>query len=290
MTNRLPVTKTYKLAIGGKFPRSESGRSIAIKNAAGEVIAHTCRASRKDLRDAVEAALAAQPGWAGANAYLRGQILYRLAEMVEGKRDELANALACTGAVTDADARTEVDLCTDRLIAFAGWADKYHHLLGCHNPVTGPYYNFSVPEATGVVGIVSPDEPSLLGLISLLAPALCVGNAVVVLASEANPIPAAVFTEALATSDLPGGVVNLLTGERNELVPQFATHREINAILAAGVSSEHRRELELGAAENLKRVRVLDDATDWSDDSALESPWMLESLIEIKTIWHPASA
>jgi len=281
--SRLEVLKTYKLYIGGKFPRTESGRSIAISDADGAVVAHTCRASRKDLRNAVEAALAAQPAWAGANAYLRGQILYRMAEMLEGKRDELAEAIAATGSTSQADALTAVDDATDRLVTFAGWTDKFQQIIGCHNPVAGPYYNFSVPEATGVVGVVAPNDRPLLGLISLLGPVVCSGNAAVVLASESNPIPACVFAEALATSDLPGGVVNILTGRREELLGHFASHREINGLSASGLTSEERKTLEAGAAENLKRVRV-------SDDAPAADPWAIEPFIEIKTIWHPSSA
>ena len=290
MSERLSVLKTYKLYIGGKFPRTESGRSIKVADASGTVVAHTCRSSRKDLRNAVEAARSAQAKWAGASAYLRGQILYRMAEMLEGKRDELASAIAVTGRVKKDAALSEVDASVDRLVAFAGWADKFPQVLGCHNPVTGPYYNFSVPEPTGVVGVVCPDEPSLLGLVSLIAPVLCSGNAVVLLASEANPIPACVLGEVLATSDVPGGVVNVLTGLRDELAEQFALHREIDGVLAAGVSDEHRRVLEAGAAENMKRVRVLGSDADFDDDRTMESPWTIEPFVEIKTIWHPASA
>jgi acyl-CoA reductase-like NAD-dependent aldehyde dehydrogenase len=293
MSERLSVLKTHKLFIGGKFPRTESGRSIKITDTAGDVVAHTCRSSRKDLRNAVEAARAAQAKWAGANAYLRGQILYRMAEMLEGKRDELAGAIGATGKVERDAALAEVDASVDRLVAFAGWADKFPQILGCHNPVTGPYHNFSIPEPTGVVGVVCPDEPSLLGLVSLAAPVLCSGNAVVLLASETNPIPACVLGEVLATSDVPGGVVNILTGLRDELVEQFAAHREIDGVLAAGVSDEHRAALEAGAAENMKRVRVLgvpDQGTDFSDDSSMESPWAIEPFVETKTIWHPVSS
>jgi len=286
--NRLSVTKTYKLFIGGAFPRTESGRSIKVVDHNGNVAAHTCRGSRKELRNAVEAAVAAQSAWAGANAYLRGQILYRLAEMLEGKRAELAGAIAATGTVGREDALVEVDAATDRLVAFAGWADKFPQVLGCNNPVTGPYYNFSVPEATGIVGVIAPDEAPLLGLVSLMAPPLCAGNAVVALASEANPIPACVLAEALATSDLPAGVVNILTGTRDELVAQFASHREVGAISSAGVSADERRVLELGCAENLKRVRVLDRTELYGDD--FEGPWSIEPFVEIKTIWHPSSA
>lgn len=289
MSQRRPVLKTYKLFIGGAFPRTESGRSVTIHNAEGQVFAHTCRASRKDLRNAVEAALKVQPSWAAANAYLRGQILYRMAEMLEGKRAELIDAVRAIGDVDESDAAREVDASVDRLVSFAGWADKYAQVLGCQNPVTGPYHNFSMPEATGLVGVIAPDAPALLGLVSLIAPALCAGNAVVALASERNPIPACVLGEVCATSDLPGGAVNLLTGTRDELTDHFASHREINALLAAGVTPEQTRTLELGAAENLKRVRVLPDATDWLSDAALEGPWAIEPTLEIKTIWHPAS-
>ena len=290
MSDRLSILKTYKLFIGGKFPRSESGRTIKAADPSGTVIAHTCRASRKDLRIAVEAARSAQPKWAGASAYLRGQILYRMAEMLEGKRDEFAGSISITGSVSIEAARDEVSASVDRLVAFAGWADKFPQVLGCCNPVTGPYYNFSVPEPTGVVGVVCPDSPSLLGLVSLLGPVLCSGNTVVLLASECNPIPACVLGEVLATSDVPGGVVNILTGLRSELVEHFATHREINGIFAAGVSGEHRQELEAGAAENLKRVRVLPSGVDFVDGDGLESPWMIEPFVEVKTMWHPASA
>lgn len=294
MTDRLTILKTYKLFIGGKFPRTESGRSIKVADASGAVVAHTCRSSRKDLRNAVEAAEKAQPGWASANAYLRGQILYRMAEMLEGKRDELATAIAITGKIGKDAALAEVDASVDRLVAFAGWADKYPQILGCHNPVTGPYYNFSIPEPTGVVGVVCADDSSLLGLVSLVAPVICSGNAVVLLASETNPIPACVLGEVLATSDLPGGVVNILTGLRDELVEQFAAHRAINGVFAAGVSDAERTVLEAGAAENLKRVRVLDLGSDpaagFADDAAMESPWTIEPFVETKTIWHPVSS
>ncbi|MEO0482140.1 MAG: aldehyde dehydrogenase family protein [Planctomycetota bacterium] len=290
MSERLPVTKTYKLYINGAFPRTESGRSIKVVDGSGAVVTHTCHASRKDLRNAVEAARGAQPKWGGANAYLRGQILYRLAEMIEGKRDELASAIGVTGAVNADDAAREVEASADRLLAFAGWADKFSQVLGCHNPVTGPYYNFSVPEPTGVVGVIAPDETPLLGLVTLLAPVLCAGNAAVVLASEANPVPACVLAEALATSDLPAGVVNVLTGRRAELIEHFASHREIGAISAAGLDAETRRALELGAGENLKRVRVLGEDADLAVDAVHESAWAIEPFVEIKTIWHPVSA
>jgi acyl-CoA reductase-like NAD-dependent aldehyde dehydrogenase len=294
MPDRLEVTKTYKLFIDGKFPRSESGRTTVVtqtrgtgKNKSAAVYAHVCRASRKDLRDAVSAARKALPGWKGATAYLRAQILYRIAEMMEGKADELAAAIAVTGG-TPAMATKEVTSAIDRMVAFAGWADKYQQVLGCNNPVAGPYYNFTVPEPTGVVAVVSPDAFPLLGLISLIAPAICAGNAVVALASERNPIPAAVLAEVIATSDVPAGVLNLLTGQRDELVPIIADHRDVDAVHAAGLSDAHRATLRAGAAENVKRVCIRDEV-DYFDAAACQTPWWIEPLVEMKTMWHPSA-
>lgn len=288
MGERLGVTKTYKLLIGGKFPRSESGRVTPV---GGAPAAYVCRASRKDLRDSVEAAAKAQPGWAGATAYLRGQILYRLAEMMEGKRAELVAALAVApGGRPEEELGREVGAAVDRVTHYAGWCDKYPQVLGCANPVAGPYHNFSVPEATGVVGVVAPDEMPLLGLVSLAAPALCAGNACVVLASQASPVAACVLAEALATSDLPGGVVNILTGFREELVPHFSSHAGIDAVHAAGLSDDEARILREGAAENLKRVTVREVSGDgWLDDGVCEDPWWIEPFVEVKTIWHPSA-
>ncbi len=284
MPDRLPVSKTYKLFIAGKFPRSESGRSVKIESADGHTLAHTCRASRKDLRAAVEAARSALPKWSDAPALLRGQILYRMAEMLEGKQSELITALQALG---NEDAGTEVATSIDRLIAFAGWADKFPQVLGCANPVSGPYHNFTIPTPTGVVGIISPDDPPLLGLVSLLAPVICSGNTAILLASQANPIIAAIFAEVCATSDVPAGVVNILTGDREELTPHFASHRDINAIHAADVSPDQRTLLEEGAAENLKRITIR-EGIDWDTD-ACEDPWWVESFVEFKTLWHPSA-
>lgn len=304
MYTRLEVIKTYKLFIDGRFPRSESGRTIAVADARGRVVAHVCHASRKDLRDAVSAARKALPGWRNATAYLRGQILYRMAEMMEGKRGELAAALV-VGGEKPAAARREVEVSIDRLVAYAGWADKFAQVLGCNNAVAGPYYNFTVPEPTGVVAVVAPDAPGLLGLVSLCAPALCAGNAVVAVvgADGGQPIAAAVLAEVFATSDLPGGVLNLLTGTRDELTAVIAGHRDIDAVLAAGVSADQARVLREGAAENVKRVKVLDHKAtgnkgakvsrgevDWFDAAACESPWWIEPVVEMKTIWHPSAA
>ncbi|MBX3389006.1 MAG: aldehyde dehydrogenase family protein [Phycisphaeraceae bacterium] len=298
MSNRLDVLKTYKLYIDGKFPRTESGRTMIVESGGGggrkgSVFAHLCKASRKDLREAVEAARKAQPGWAGATAYLRGQILYRIAEMLEGKKRELVEAIEAVGtkkkSAKGIGAEEEVLASIDRLICFAGWADKYAQVLGCNNPVAGPYYNFTAPEPSGVVAVLAPDEAPLLAFVSLIAPALCAGNSVVALASEKNPVPAAVFAEACATGDVPGGVLNILTGVRSELLPIIAAHRDIDAIHAANMTVEETSTLKMGAAENIKRV-VVRTVPDWLDTSDAHSPWRIEPLIDFKTMWHPASA
>lgn len=291
MTDRLAVTKTYKLFIGGKFPRTESGRSMRLDTEGGEPIAHLCRASRKDLRMAVEAAHGTLAKWSGANAYLRGQIIYRMAEMVEGKRDEFARAIAATGRIEPDAALRETDEAIDRLISFAGWADKYAQVLGCNNPVSGPYYNFTVPQASGVVGVVCPDELPLLAMVSLIAPPLAAGCTLVVLGSGANPLPAAILGEVCATSDVPPGTINLLTGLRDELVEHFASHREIIAIHAAGTSDDQERALRIGTADNLKRVTIRTTTGDeWFDAEACTSPWWIEPFVEMKTIWHPSAS
>jgi acyl-CoA reductase-like NAD-dependent aldehyde dehydrogenase len=261
--SRLPLKKTYKLYIGGAFPRSESGRTYV---AEGQNVA---RASRKDLRDAVRAARAAFAGWAGATAYNRGQVVYRVAEMLEARRADLA--ALCSG--TD-----EVDRSIDRLVWYAGWADKLAQVLGGTNPVAGPYFNFTIPEPTGVVGILAPDEPGLEGLVSRLAPAIVGGNATVTVASEQHPLAAIEFAEVLATSDVPGGVVNILTGQRAELAPWLAGHMDVNALDVTGADGL-APELEKLAAENVKRV--VRGAADG------QSPWEIASFLELKTVWHP---
>ncbi|HEY4347907.1 MAG TPA: aldehyde dehydrogenase family protein [Gaiellaceae bacterium] len=260
---RLPVNKTYKLFIGGKFPRSESGRTY---EAQGQNVA---LASRKDARDAVTAARAAQPKWAGATAYNRGQVLYRIAEMMEARVAEFAEL--STG-------RAEVHAAIDRWVWYAGFADKLAQVLGSSNPVAGPYFNFTVPEPTGVVAVVAPEEPPLLGLVSRIAPALVGGNAVVAIASEASPLAAIELAEALATSDLPGGVVNLLTGSRAEIAPWLASHMDVNAIDLTGADGL-RTDLERAAAENVKRVVV------GTADS--QSLYEISAFLELKTVWHP---
>ncbi|MDA1260095.1 MAG: aldehyde dehydrogenase family protein [Planctomycetota bacterium] len=288
--SRIPVTKSWKLFIGGQFPRSESGRTEIVRDGRERVLGHVARASVKDLREAVAAARRAQGSWSRRTAYNRGQILYRLAEMVEGKAEEFCAALRATSSLTPKRAAAEVAAAADRLVAFAGWTDKYPQVLGSHNPVAGPYYNFTVPEACGVVGVLAPEEPALLGLVSLLAPPLCAGNAVVALGSRAHPLATVLFAEACATADVPHGVVNLLTGRRGDLVTSLAEHRDVEAIHAAGSSKAERKILESGAAENLKRVRVRDlDEADWSNARRCESPEWIEAFVEMKTIWHPSA-
>ena len=302
MAKRLEVIKTYKLYINGAFPRSESGRSIAIETARAQVIAHVSHGSRKDLRDAVEAAANAQSKWAAATAYNRGQVLYRMAEMLEGKRAEMIEALKHASKtapralnrqiVKSPNPELELDSCIDRLVCFAGWADKYSQVLGCANPVAGPYYNFTIPEPTGVVGVLSPqrEAPALLGLISLLAPPLCAGNAIVAIASDRAMIPASVFGEVCATSDVPAGVINIITAPQDELIDHVARHRNVNAISAANLTREAASALRSGIAENLKRVRIAERAMDeWFDVGPCESPWEIEPFVEMKTIWHPAA-
>ncbi len=260
---RLPVRKTYKLFIGGGFPRSESGRTY---EAEGQ---NAARASRKDARDAVRAARAAFPAWSGMTGYNRGQVLYRLAEMMETRIADLARVSA---------GRAEVESAIDRVVWYAGWADKLPQVLGSSNPVAGPYFNFSVPEPTGVVAVLAPTEPALEGLVSRILPALVGGNAVVAVACEAHPLAAIELAEALATSDLPGGTVNILTGFRDELAPWLAGHMDVNAIDLTGADGT-TAELERLAAENVKRVvRSSADA---------QSPWEIEAFLELKTVWHP---
>lgn len=277
---RVPVRKTYKLFIGGGFPRSESGRTYLMQTdpslgSGAEV--NVALASRKDVRDAVVAARAAVPGWSGATPYLRGQILYRAAEMLEGRRAELT-ALGCPVA--------EVDAAVDRWVWYAGWSDKVAQVYGNANPVAGPYFNLSAPEPTGVVGIVAPPDAPLLGLVSVIAPAIVTGNTVVVLAAEPAPLPAVTLAEVLATSDLPGGVVNLLTGRVAETAPWLASHADVNALDLTGVTDpELAASLEAAAAETLTRVtRPPDAPVDWTADPGLER---LTAFLEIKTVWHP---
>jgi acyl-CoA reductase-like NAD-dependent aldehyde dehydrogenase len=282
---RVPVRKTYKLYIGGAFPRSESGRSYEAVGGDGSLLAWAARASRKDLRDAVRSARVAFRGWAGKLASNRGQILYRVAELMEGRRAQFEDEVGRAGSP---DARREVDVAVDRWVWYAGWSDKVHHILGTVNPVAGPYFNFTIPEPTGVVGVVAPEEPPLLGLVSRLAPAVVSGNTAVVLASERSPLPAITLSEVLATSDVPAGVINVLTGHKRELVPWLAGHMDVNAIDLAGAPDEIRTEMERVAADNVKRV-VRRSGADYLDEAA-QSPYDIAATLEMKTVWHPMGA
>ncbi|MET9065531.1 aldehyde dehydrogenase family protein [Streptosporangium sandarakinum] len=281
---RLAVRKTYKLYIGGAFPRSESGRSYAVTSSKGEFLANASRASRKDARDAVAAARKAFGGWSGATPYNRGQILYRIAEMLEGRRAQFAAELADAGTKRPGDV---VDAAVDRLVWYAGWSDKIAAVAGAANPVAGPYLNISSPEPTGVVAVVAPDDP-LLGLVSVVAPVIVTGNTCVVVASERAPLPAVTLAEVLATSDLPGGVVNILTGSAKEIAPWLAGHMDVNALDLTGVSDPGLAvACEEAAAENLKRVlrpAPADRADDWAADPGTRR---LTAFLETKTVWHP---
>ncbi len=289
MTARLPITKTPKCYVGGAFIRSESGRVTALHDARGNFSANIPQCTRKDLRNAVEAAAKAGPGWARRSGYNRGQILYRLAEMIEARGPEMARAISI-GGTRDTDAAREVRASIDRIIHYAGWADKFAQVLGSVNPVASPHFNFTVPEPMGIVGVIAPDDAPLLALVSLIAPAITGGNVVVALASQSQPYPAIVLGEMLATSDLPGGVVNLLTGLRSEMIPTFATHEHIRAI--SGVANaDERKQLRLGAAESVKRVRLQksEEQIDWFAGHA-QGVHEIRELIEFKTTWHPIGA
>jgi acyl-CoA reductase-like NAD-dependent aldehyde dehydrogenase len=289
---RVEVRKTYKLYLGGAFPRSESGRSYVVVAADGTPLANAVRASRKDLRDAVRAARKAFPGWADKTAMNRGQVLYRVAELMEGRRDQFAAEVAAAEGVREARARELVARAIDRWVWYAGWADKIGQVLGSANPVAAPYFNFTIPEPTGVVGVVAPETSSLLGLVSRVAPPLVAGNVAVVLASESRPLPAVTLTEVLATSDVPGGVVNLLTGRKAELVPVLAGHGDVDALDVWGVPDELRTAVETAAADDIKRLSrrprgVTDARFDWTDDRAAERPEWIAAFLEMKTVWHP---
>ena len=290
--SRIEVRKTYKLYIGGAFPRSESGRSYLVNAADGDPIANAPRASRKDLRDAVRAARKAFPGWAAKTAMNRGQVLYRVAELMEGRRDQFVAEVAAAEGLREPRAREIVDRAIDRWVWYAGWADKISQILGSSNPVAAPYFNFTIPEPTGVVGVVAPETSSLLGLVSRLAPPLVSGNAVVLLTSETRPLPAVTLSEVLATSDVPGGVVNVLTGLRKELIPVLAAHADLDALDTWGVPDAMRVETEQLAADDVKRLSrrpttVNEARFDWLDDRAAERPEWIAAFLEMKTVWHP---
>ena len=275
---RIDVLKTYKLFIGGAFPRSESGRVYAVKDYLGNHLANPALASRKDLRDAVVAARAAFPGWSGATAYNRGQILYRVAEILEGRREQLVTEIVALEAVSARAASAQVEESIDLLVWYAGWSDKISTIAGSTNPVSGPYYNFSTPEPIGVVAVFAAAKPSLLNLVGAIASVITSGNTAVVIASEKFPLSAITFAEILATSDVPGGVVNILTGSSAELAPWAASHMDIDAIDASGLTPKQLKEAQLAGAENLKRIRVFE---------SVKTPKRILDFMETKTVWHP---
>ena len=287
LEGRLAVNKTYKLYIAGAFPRSESGRSYPVSAADGTHLANAALASRKDVREAVAAARAAQPKWARATAYNRGQILYRIAEMLEERSAQFAEQVARCEGLAGTEAARVVSASVDRLVYYAGWSDKVAQVAGAANPVAGPYFNFSLPEPTGVIGIIAPPDSSLLGLVSVLAPVIVTGNTAVVLASEERPIPAVTFAEVLATSDVPGGVVNLLTGRLAELAPVLAAHRDVDGLDLCGVAEQDAAALERAAADNVKRVLRAERSPEWEHRP---SPRRMLHFVEIKTVWHPIGA
>jgi len=282
---RVDVRKTYKLYIGGAFPRSESGHSFEVLDAKGRFLANAARATRKDARDAVAAARKAFPGWSGRTAYNRGQVVYRIAEVLETRRDQFIAELVRGEGVSAAKAGKYVDAAVDRLVWYAGWADKIAQVVGNQNPVAGPYFNLTSPEPTGVVAVVAPTGP-LLGLVSVVAPVIVTGNTAVVIASQTHPLTAITLAEVMATSDLPGGVVNVLTGPTSEIAPWLASHMDVNAIDLAGVTdADLATSLEVAAADNLKRVRRAPDAeVDWLETPALSA---MTDFLEHKTVWHP---
>lgn len=287
MSTRLDVHKTYKMYIGGQFVRSESGRYLPAHSKDGSFLENVCLASRKDFRDAVSAARAAFDGWAKKTAYLRGQILYRAAEMLQNRASELERELSRSTGASPSEARKEVLLTIDRLVYYAGWTDKYSQVFGTVNPVATPHFNFSVPEPTGVVAVLAPDVPALLSLVSLVAPVILSGNSSIVIASEKYPLPAVTLSEILATSDLPGGVVNLLTGKRDDLVSHIASHMDVNAIVDGAGVPQASAKLQAGTALNLKRFSDHSlQEKQWFGDAAEDPYWILDT-IEFKTAWHP---
>jgi acyl-CoA reductase-like NAD-dependent aldehyde dehydrogenase len=284
---RIDVRKTYKLYIGGAFPRSESGRSYVVNDSKGRFLANASHASRKDARDAVQAARKAFGGWSTRTPYNRGQVLYRVAEVLEGRRSQLVDEVQRSEGTSKRQAEVAVDLSVDRLVWYAGWADKLAQVVGNANPVAGPFFNLSTPEPTGVVAVLAPQQSSLLGLVSVVAPAVISGNTCVVVSSYARPLPAVTFSEVLATSDVPGGVVNILTGDAESIGPWLASHMDVNAIDLVGLagSAELATELEAAAADNLKRVRRAPVAEpDWTQEPELSA---MTSFLETKTVWHP---
>ena len=288
---RIPVRKTYKLYVGGQFPRSESGRSYVVRAADGTPLANAVRSSRKDLRDAIRLARGAVAGWSGKTAMNRGQVLYRVAELMEGRREQFTDEVAAAEGLDSQAAAQVVDRSIDRWVWYAGWADKISQLLGTVNPVGASYFNFTIPEPTGIVGVVAPEASSLLGLVSRLAPAVVSGNCAVVLASESRPLPAVTLGEVLATSDVPPGVINVLTGLRRELVPVLAAHMDVNALDTWGVPVEMQAKIEESAMDSVKRLarppRAGAERFDWLDDRRAQRPEWIAAYLEMKTVWHP---
>lgn len=286
--SRLEVVKTGKLWIGGKWPRSESGATFVVENAKGETVARCSLASRKDSREAVEAARAGLPAWRDATAMLRGQVLYRAAEMMESRTDEFTETL-CDGGMGAPAARREVALSVDRCVMLAGWCDKIHQILGCQNAVAGPYHNFTIPQACGVVAVLCPAEPPLLSMVTLIGAAMAMGNAVVALVPRSSAMLGVLLGEVLAVSDVPAGAANILTGDIDPLLDPLGGHREVAVLVSSGLSKSARTTLRLAAADGIRRVHTIPwTGTDWEDDSETCSPWFLEQFVEFKTMWHPA--
>lgn len=283
---RLSILKTYKLYVGGKFPRSESGRVYEVTDSKGNWLANVPLSSRKDARDAVVAARKAFGAWSGATAYNRGQILYRIAEMLEGRREQYVREVADAEGLSKSKAAAQVDAAIDRWVWYAGWTDKIAQVVGGGNPVAGPFFNLSSPEPTGVVAIVAPQESSFLGLVSVLAPVIATGNTAIVVASEKSPLPALSLGEVLATSDLPGGVVNVLSGRTAEIATPLAAHQDVNAIDLAGAGEDLAKELEIAAADNLKRVLRPQPV----DHTATPGIDRMTAFLETKTVWHPTGS
>lgn len=281
---RLNVLKTYKIYIGGKFPRTESGRFDLLKSKSGDVLANVCRSSRKDLRNSVVAARKAQGGWGGSSALLRGQILYRIAEMLEGRREQFVEELQFQG-MSEKDARADVEVAIDRMVYYAGWCDKYQQVFSSVNPVASSHFDFSMQEPTGVVSIFAPNESGLAGLVSVIAPVIAGGNSCVVLASSTYPLTSITFAEVLHSSDVPGGVVNILTGRRDELIDHFSTHMDVNAMVYAGNNKEEIIKVQQNSTHNIKRISI-NDTQDWLSEDA-QGPYRILETQEVKTTWHP---
>ena len=285
--SRIDVLKTYKIFIGGKFPRTESGRFFPLKNKDGDLVANICLSSRKDFRNAVVSARNTQKGWENTTALNKGQILYRIAEMLEGRKLQFIGELMITG-LSKYQAKNEVEQSIDRLIYYAGWSDKFQQIFSSVNPVASNHFNFSVPQAMGVVSVIAPNEFPLLGLVSVVAPVIVGGNSCIVLSSEENPMVTISFAEVLNTSDVPHGVVNILTGERKELISHFASHKDVSSIIYCGDNDEEIKEIEKVSVENLKRVKIY-KRKNW-DDKTSQSPYFIEQYQEIKTTWHPTES